>query len=330
MPEIIDRRISFNGGELSPWLDPRIDLDKYRSGCRQLENMLPAVYGGAMRRPGTTYLGAAPTASGKVRLVPFVASVSTTYILEFSALKLRIWTTGATPALVGAPLVVVTPYAEADLDALQFAQQNDVVFITHPNYFPQELARYSATDWRIGPLQVFWPATLEENVTETTIDVAAITDSTEVEPSAWSSGTSYTTLGQKVKYNSKYWALRAACLNVQPASGALADRHWIETIWKDNYTTDELYATGQKVTLASSAALFAGADVGRKWVVYQKRDDLKVELLTSSAVNTIVSLPRPALKRSRPPPPVSVSAPSVPTTSSSMRVPVPVATDPVR
>ena len=100
MPEIIDRRISFNGGELSPWLDPRIDLDKYRSGCRQLENMLPAIYGGAMRRPGTEYLGAAPSASGKVRLVPFVASVSTSYILEFSDLMLRIWTTGTTPALV--------------------------------------------------------------------------------------------------------------------------------------------------------------------------------------------------------------------------------------
>jgi len=286
MPEIIDRRISFNGGELSPWLDPRIDLDKYRSGCRQLENMLPAVYGGAMRRPGTTYLGAAPTASGKVRLVPFVASVSTTYILEFSALKLRIWTTGATPALVGAPLVVVTPYLEAQLDGLQFAQQNDVFFIAHPSHAPRELARYSATDWRLGDLQVFWPPTGDENVSETTIDVESITTSSELEPPAWSAGTTYPSgtssvsypaaggLGQKVSHGGKYWALRAGCTNVAPGSGDLAARHWIETIWETIYTTGQLFGTGQIVDLVASAATFAATDIGSKWVVAHKREEL--------------------------------------------------------
>jgi len=53
MPEIIDRRIAFNAGEISPWLDPRLDLDKYRMGCCRCENMRPTIYGGALRRAGT-------------------------------------------------------------------------------------------------------------------------------------------------------------------------------------------------------------------------------------------------------------------------------------
>lgn len=296
MPEIIDRRISFNGGELSPWLDPRIDLDKYRSGCRTLENMLPAIYGGAMRRPGTEYLGLAPTASGKVRLVPFVASVSTTYILEFSALKLRIWTTGTTPALVGAPLVVVTPYLEANLAALQFAQQNDVLFIAHPDHAPMELARYSATDWRIGPLQVFWPASLEENVSEITLDVDTITTNSELVPPAWSAVTSYPIgtpsasypadggIGQKVTHGGKYWALKRACTNVEPGTGDLATRHWMETIWESTYYGGGYYAQGQVVTLNASAPIFVSSDVGSKWLVIQKRTDLKTSLEISATL----------------------------------------------
>lgn len=301
MPETIDRRISFNGGELSPWLDPRIDLDKYRSGCRTLENMLPAIYGGAMRRPGTEYLGLAPTASGKVRLVPFVASVSTTYILEFSALKLRIWTTGTTPALVGAPLVVVTPYLEANLDALQFAQQNDVLFIAHPDHAPMELARYSATDWRIGPLQVFWPASLEENVSEITLDVDTITTNSELVPPAWSAVTSYPSgtpsafypadggIGQKVTHGGKYWALKRACTNVEPGSGDLASRHWMETIWEASYSGVGYYAQGQVVTLTASAAIFAADHVGSKWLVTHKRNDLRVTRTIAGAAAGAVS-----------------------------------------
>jgi hypothetical protein len=425
MPEIIDRRISFNGGELSPWLDPRLDLDKYRMGCRTLENMLPSVYGGALRRPGTEYLGLAPTASGKVRLVPFVASVSTAYILEFSALKLRIWTTGATPALVqvltdpikeittitvnstglgldektfilrdsnndtvgvwlddggtGIPAAasacttqvgvlnldfstvttiaagivsalnasgafvasnvagvvtvsaasggvrtdavdadtgfgfavaqqgvaaawvseIVTPFAEADLNALQFAQQNDVLFISHPDYFPQELARYSETDWRIGAARVFWPATMEENISDTTLDVASVTTNSELVPPAWSATRTYPSgvastsypatggIGQKVTHGGKYWALTEACYNVEPGSGPRAERCWMETIWKDSYSADELFAIGQVVTLTASTATFEAGHVGSKWVVNNKRDDLKVTVLGSAAAGTL-------------------------------------------
>lgn len=48
--------VSFNSGELSPKIDVRIDTEKYKAGCRRLENMIATKYGGAERRPGTKFI----------------------------------------------------------------------------------------------------------------------------------------------------------------------------------------------------------------------------------------------------------------------------------
>ncbi len=45
--------INLNGGEFTPQIDARADVEKYSSGCRHLENVLPRIYGPVTRRPGT-------------------------------------------------------------------------------------------------------------------------------------------------------------------------------------------------------------------------------------------------------------------------------------
>lgn len=55
MPQF-DLLPSFNAGELSPFLDSRTNLEKYRSGARVLENYIPLPYGGVNRRPGMEYV----------------------------------------------------------------------------------------------------------------------------------------------------------------------------------------------------------------------------------------------------------------------------------
>ena len=45
--------INLNSGEFTPKIDVRSDVEKYVSGCRVLENMIPRIYGGVTRRPGT-------------------------------------------------------------------------------------------------------------------------------------------------------------------------------------------------------------------------------------------------------------------------------------
>ncbi len=45
--------VSFSGGEVSPEVDARKDIEKFTSSCRVLQNMIPDIYGNATRRPGT-------------------------------------------------------------------------------------------------------------------------------------------------------------------------------------------------------------------------------------------------------------------------------------
>jgi hypothetical protein len=47
---------TFNAGELSPKIEERADIEKYSSGCRHLENLIPVVYGCVERRPGTYFV----------------------------------------------------------------------------------------------------------------------------------------------------------------------------------------------------------------------------------------------------------------------------------
>ncbi len=76
---------SFTGGELSDQLDGRIDLDKYKVGCKTVENMIVYPHGTAARRPGTKFIAEAKRGTNGTahRLIPFEFSTTQTYILEF-------------------------------------------------------------------------------------------------------------------------------------------------------------------------------------------------------------------------------------------------------
>ena len=48
--------VNLNGGEYSPKIDARSDTEKYASGCRTLQNMIPSIFGGTEKRPGTEFI----------------------------------------------------------------------------------------------------------------------------------------------------------------------------------------------------------------------------------------------------------------------------------
>jgi len=73
---------SFNGGEISPKLDVRSDLQKYQSACRVMENFIPLVEGGAQARPGTYFVTATKDSSKASKFLPFQFSTVQAYIIE--------------------------------------------------------------------------------------------------------------------------------------------------------------------------------------------------------------------------------------------------------
>ncbi len=150
--------ISFNAGKLTELVDGRSDIQKYNSGCRILDNMIPRIYGPVERRPGTKFIANVEDDDVKSRMVKFVFSATIAYKMEFSDQIINIY--------FGDDIVdgdIVSPYLEADLFQLQFEQSADVVWITHPSYNPRKLSRVSATEFTLEKIEFETGPFIERN-----------------------------------------------------------------------------------------------------------------------------------------------------------------------
>lgn len=127
MPKVNKLLMSFNAGELSPLLDARIDQNKYNSGCRTMENFFPLIYGGAERRPGTYFVAEAKSSSLKCRLIDFVYSVDTAYILEFGNQYIRVFVDNG--RFVGSLIASTSAWADATAyNAGDFVSASSVIY----------------------------------------------------------------------------------------------------------------------------------------------------------------------------------------------------------
>ena len=220
---------SFTAGEISPRLEGRVSIEKYREGLADLTNMVCMPHGGVQRRPGTEFLGEVKDSSVKTRLIPFQFKTSDTYILEFGHQVMRVYRNGlqvldgtptnitgvtqASPGVVTAAghgfsngdeiyidgivgmtelngknfkvanatadtftlqclfgndvnttgysayvsggtvdriYQVSTPYDEADLFGLRYAQSADTMYIVHPSYDIRTLSRTGSASWSLA------------------------------------------------------------------------------------------------------------------------------------------------------------------------------------
>ena len=166
MPAANPLLFSFNGGEASPFLNLRTDLQKYSSLCTTLENFILLPYGAALSRPGTEFLGQLKYPNRQARLHGFNFSVTTNFILEFGDRYVRFWSNGLQVQISGTPVEVTLPYREEHLRGLQFCQINDLLYICHPNYPPGKLKRLADTNWTYEVVEWKFPPTLDENLEE--------------------------------------------------------------------------------------------------------------------------------------------------------------------
>jgi hypothetical protein len=175
---------ALNAGELSPYMDARTDVEKYRSGCRTLENMVVLPYGGVYRRAGTEYLGEAKNANQRCRLIGFNFSVTTRFVLEFGHQYIRFWGNDSQVLSGGSPLEVASPYQESELREIQYVQVNDIMYLAHANHAPRKLTRVSDTNWTLATVAWKYPPLLDQNITETTIASSAASGSATLTASA--------------------------------------------------------------------------------------------------------------------------------------------------
>lgn len=88
MSTVIHRSLS--GGEIAPELYARVDMSKYATALRLCRNFIIPRTGGAQNRVGTQFVGEVYSSVNPVRLIPFVISVTNSYVLELGNLTLRV------------------------------------------------------------------------------------------------------------------------------------------------------------------------------------------------------------------------------------------------
>lgn len=141
---------AFLGGETSPKLLARVDLDGYDKSCKTMTNALPFYHGGAKRRPGTFWHGEVRNSAFAVKLFPFIYSRTQSYMLVFNNGFIQFIKNGdwIEPA-AGVRYEVTHPYTSDELNEVRFAQFGNSVYFTHPNHPPKKLSRTTDTSWAL-------------------------------------------------------------------------------------------------------------------------------------------------------------------------------------
>jgi hypothetical protein len=83
---------SFNAGEFAPEMEGRVDIAKYGSAVRRMENGIPLVQGPCRRRGGTKFVTEVKASANRTWLARFEFNTEQAYVLEFGDLYIRFFT----------------------------------------------------------------------------------------------------------------------------------------------------------------------------------------------------------------------------------------------
>lgn len=174
-------QLSYNSGIMSGLMSGRADDTKYGSGLQVCRNARCTPQGPIENRPGFMYVAETKYPGKKARLIPFTYSVDQTMIIELGDRYVRFHTQGKTLMNSGgtAPYELATPWKEEDLFQIHYTQNAEVMTLVHPYYPPQELRRYSLTDWRLVPVSLVTALQPPENVTSVRLTSAKYDDNAD-------------------------------------------------------------------------------------------------------------------------------------------------------
>jgi hypothetical protein len=147
-------QMNMSRGEFSPRTLARMDVDMYQAGMEEILNFIVMRQGGVIRRPGLEYMATSLQTDGTTKLLPFVFGVLAdgpqSYIIELTDFKARFYNINGLITSGGVPVELVTPWAEGQLNALDYVQSADVLYVTHKRHATQKITRTSDTVWTIS------------------------------------------------------------------------------------------------------------------------------------------------------------------------------------
>jgi len=138
---------NFTGGEFSPLLEGRIDLNKYFNAGRILKNMVVHPHGPASNRSGFRYIATTKDSLKKSRLIPFEFSIVQAYMLEFGHEYIRFY---MDQGQIVHTLETVNAWNDStEYDPYDYVKHDSVIYrciLTHTNQEPPNATYWVVTD----------------------------------------------------------------------------------------------------------------------------------------------------------------------------------------
>lgn len=154
---------NFQFGEVSPSLYSRTDSPVYNQSAQRVKNFFLRSEGGVIKRSGLRKIYKFDTTidtakKQQTRLLPFVFSDDERYIISLEHQKIRVFqidpSTGDVSLIQSITSDVNSATLKFDDEFLHeytFAQSGDVMFICHPTFLPQQIARTGLTSFVVEP-----------------------------------------------------------------------------------------------------------------------------------------------------------------------------------
>ncbi|MDB6078124.1 MAG: hypothetical protein JWO82_1871 [Akkermansiaceae bacterium] len=282
--------LSFNAGELTPYLRHRTDFDKQSSGAELMQNFIAMPFGGVRKRPGTRH--AAALGGLPVRLETFQFNAEDSFALAFTGTTLTVFDQlGAPVQTLTPPPVPVDPLDEhpteflpafGDPFLLQFAQVNDVVFITSQTVSPKRLTRGGDGHWTLEEIPFSYPPLLETNHDEDAVYTLSLAGSIPPWTAPFVGGVY--PLDYAVDHAGKQWiCILAHTPNNNPATGNEPGvGEYYARYWREAYVEK-----GQTGVISGPA--FSVDHLGSYFEVSQKRELDQFETYVKLQNNTVTS-----------------------------------------
>lgn len=239
------KRLAFNGGEISPSMALRCDMDPFPRSCSKLLNWELSPTGGITRRRGMQVFTSA--LEGPSRLIPFVYSSDLTYIVEVSEDTIRVLDQNSSEVATFTS-VEDSDWGYEDLRLLTYIQLNSILLLVSQESPVMQLKINADYSWTLEPYKFKNPpwhsiSARDHEITITSVGSYYQAEFSEEEKEDETSGDAGDTL--RVSYYTK----RQEAF----ASGAsLRSGRWTKyTQESGGITASTTFAVGDKIALAT-------------------------------------------------------------------------------
>lgn len=149
------KRLAFNGGEISPAMSLRSDMDAATRSCTLVTNWNIHATGGISRRRGMRHLTTTQTTTS--RLIPYTYSAEQTALIEIAPKTICVRNSTTAAIIATFTPSAETPWQYPDLNKITWLQINALLLILSPETPIMQLERDTSGSWSFTPFEFVSP-----------------------------------------------------------------------------------------------------------------------------------------------------------------------------